>query len=551
MKKVIWGTGFYAGQFAYTMQNEGIDFFIDNDEKKRGKYLLGKKILCPDEIENWNELYIYLPFNYYDEIIEQLKKYGMSETGHFHKYYDSNRITDVECKIDFENALNMLQKNSEKMRNMYLFWGFHWACENKGYGKGYRIFLQEWKEKNIISNMGLISEALWYTQEYSENISKLPVVLTPGIFGNDIYVKCDMPINYNMGFLKEKKFFNWSVLHLQSKYIDMTENDAYIMVYYIYQYIIQVLEILQPRLIIVCSVFPVAHHILEDVCKEMGVPLISTHPGILPGTLAFDIGGEMGKSLPALYPERFLELPVDEADLGHAQKVWDFLYISKLNRKNQYENGEIEYIMEKIDPDKPIVFFAGQNDNESNMVPYTEETRKYHSPIFRTSVEAGIYIAELCEKNGWNFVYKPHPMSLQHDNKEQLPTNTIYVGAGNINDLIDISDVVVTILSTTNYISLIRHKPAVMLGYTQTKGKGCTYEAFEKDLIEDTIKEALDKGFTKEQEEAFLKHIAQVLKYYLYDDGVDREIRFGRQVPSSIEEFYELEELLKEDEGAE
>lgn len=137
-------------------------------------------------------------------------------------------------------------------------------------------------------------------------------------------------------------------------------------------------------------------------------------------------------------------------------------------------------------------------------------------------------------------------MRTEYDRKEGLPDNTIYVEFGDINDLVDISDVVVTILSQTNYVALIRHKPVVMLGFSQAKGKGFTYEAFEKVKIEKEVQNALKKGFTKEQEQAFLIHIAQVLKYYLYDDLVERDLRYGKQIPSNIEGFYELEKLLKE-----
>ena len=47
-----------------------------------------------------------------------------------------------------------------------------------------------------------------------------------------------------------------------------------------------------------------------------------------------------------------------------------------------------------------------------------------------------------------------------------------------------------------------------------------------------------------EQKKAFLVHIAQMLKYYLYDDMVEREVRFGREVPGSIDDFYKLKKLL-------
>jgi hypothetical protein len=84
-----------------------------------------------------------------------------------------------------------------------------------------------------------------------------------------------------------------------------------------------------------------------------------------------------------------------------------------------------------------------------------------------------------------------------------------------------------------------------MLGYTQSKGKDITYESFEKDKIEDTIKEAIDNGFTKKQQEAFVVHLAQVLKYYLYDDMTERRLRFGKPIPKSIDELWDLERLLK------
>jgi hypothetical protein len=137
-------------------------------------------------------------------------------------------------------------------------------------------------------------------------------------------------------------------------------------------------------------------------------------------------------------------------------------------------------------------------------------------------------------------------MCVRLEKKEDFPGNTIYIESGDINDLIDISDVVVTILSQTNYITMIRHKPVVMLGFNQSKGKGCTYEAFEKNKIEDAIQRAIRDGFTEDQRQAFLVHIAQLIKYYLYDDLQEREIRFGRRVTGGVERFYELGKLLKD-----
>ena len=116
---------------------------------------------------------------------------------------------------------------------------------------------------------------------------------------------------------------------------------------------------------------------------------------------------------------------------------------------------------------------------------------------------------------------------------------------GDINELIDLADVAITIRSSSNYIALIRHKPVLMLGYTQTRGQGCTYEAFCKQDIEPQLKKALKYGFSTEQQEAFLIHLARLFRYYLYDDMSDRSIRYGLPLPKNVEEFFWLEKKMK------
>lgn len=179
------------------------------------------------------------------------------------------------------------------------------------------------------------------------------------------------------------------------------------------------------------------------------------------------------------------------------------------------------------------------------VVPYTDNSSKYHSPIFKSSVESAICLGEIAKEKRWNIIYKPHPMAhFTEEEKNRIPENVIIIERADINEIIDCSDVVITILSATAYDSLLRYTPTVMLGYNQLKSKGCTYDAFKKDEIVIQIEKAIKEGFTKEQQGIFLIHIAQLLKYYLNDDMKDREIRYGRPIPQTIEEVYELSNLL-------
>jgi hypothetical protein len=67
-----------------------------------------------------------------------------------------------------------------------------------------------------------------------------------------------------------------------------------------------------------------------------------------------------------------------------------------------------------------------------------------------------------------------------------------------------------------------------MLGYIHLRGQGCTYEAFDRNLIEAVIKNALEKGFTEDQRRSFIKHVARLNKYYLFDEYRQGDLHFGK-----------------------
>ena len=276
----------------------------------------------------------------------------------------------------------------------------------------------------------------------------------------------------------------------------------------------KIAEFWHPSAIILWNEFYAFHRLLDAACRELMISVMYMEFGNIPGTITLEKVGQMGESWPAKYSSDFLHIPVSERDYRSAQKKIIELKNKKLNRNTQPVNTSMKTIKEKLLRDRPIVFYAGSNDYASGIQPYTERARKYHSPIFQSSMEAVSYLSDLCQQNAWNFICKPHPMMSQYWEKISFPENVIYVDEVDIHDLIDLSDVVVTILSTVGYIALIRERPVVMLGYTQLKGKGCTYEAFRKNDIENTILSAISNGFTCTMQKNTIKHIAQMERYY-------------------------------------
>lgn len=302
-----------------------------------------------------------------------------------------------------------------------------------------------------------------------------------------------------------------------------------------YEIYLKTAQCLKPDLVLLWSKFSAVHSMCDEVFKENGINVNYLEYGSLPGTYGIENFGQMGESFPARDYDSFLKLPVSEEEVKLAGAVWEYLHESGLNRNQQTQDDVVQRVKESMNPEWPVVLFAGNLDYDSGIVPYTLQSQTYHSPVFQTSAEALNYLAVLAEKNHWNLVFKPHPAIASRYDKYKIPQNVIFISEGNLNSLIDFADVIVTIMSQTAYVSCIRKRPAVMLGYNQLRGKGCVYEAYELGKIENTIKTAIDHGFTQEQQSAFQKHMAQMCKYYLYDDQSGKAIKYGKSPEQAVE----------------
>lgn len=296
------------------------------------------------------------------------------------------------------------------------------------------------------------------------------------------------------------------------------------------KYFMHVYALMKPSAIIIWNPYVAFNRIAEYMARENGICVIYAESGVIPGTIAFSTWGDLGESRPSVEYENFLKLSVTENDVKLAGDVIAYLKKSKFNRNIQPQTRKRILLYRK----KPVIFLAGQNDSECGLQPYDDVARKY-SPVFDSSETSLSYIAELAMKNDWNIIYKPHPIVARRMlEKKAVPDNVIYITEGDINDIIDSCDVCITILSTTAYVALIREKPVVMLGKIQLNGQKCTYEAYERDKIEQTIKDALKYGYTKEQKQEFVRHVARMCKYYLYDSMQSREMQYGQPIKNAV-----------------
>ena len=511
-KMVIWGTGNVCSHILNQKLLTQVDFFIDNDKKKINTEMHDRKIIHPSQIVDWKSYYIIVAIDNYTSIKEQLMKLDMQEERDFIWYRDWLFPSEIEQILSDAERFFVEDWKIADVGKKLIFSDF------LSFDKGVCSLINQWNKQE--GNLVLFSEAVWVGEEADEKVN-IPVIKLPMLLSRNQYLKGKIEetihkkvIEKIVKRVQEKGYLQEAAENLRMGYSDMAEGYEYIVCYYAERIVRRIVECLQPSLVIVWNAFYAFHLVIRNICKELGIPIKYMEFGNIPGTIILEEIGQMGESYPARYPQKFMEISVSDEDYEKAECWIENLRIQKLNRNVQPDNDLLVTVRKKLKQGRPVIFYAGQNDNASGMQPYTENTRKFHSPVFKSSDEAAIYLAQICEKNDWNYIYKPHPMMMKYCNLAALPSNTIVVDYVNINDLIDMSDVVVTILSTVSYIALIREKPVVMLGYTQLKGKGCTYEAFRNEEVERELLLALKNCLTGDMKIKFINHVVQMGKYY-------------------------------------
>lgn len=510
---VIWGTGNICSK----IMNLGLlnpQYFIDNDLSKSGNILYGLEILHPTQIAEWENIFIILSLDNYLPVKRQLINIGLKEKEDFIWYrewlfgQDAGKLVE-EARQFMENEIKLYEK-AEGCKIIF--------SDFLSFDKGVCEYVN--RLNKIEKNLVLFSEAGWIS-DLEKNKLNIPVIKLPRILSRNQYIK--KADNQNLFDLKEvediknNEVCREAALNLRMGYPDMAEGYEYIVCYFAYKTVHEIIRYWKPEQVILWNAFYAIHLIIRSICREMNIPVRYMEFGNIPGTIILEETGQMGESYPARAPEEFLDIPVSTEEYINAGQSVRYLRQSRLNRNVQPHNNLLQEVKKKLKHGRSVIFYAGQNDNASGMQPYTENTRRFHSPIFKTSDEAALFLAEVCRKNDWNYIYKPHPMMAEHCKEDEMPENVISVNNVDINDLIDMADVVVTILSTVSYIALIREKPVVMLGYTQLKGKGCTYEAFEKCEIEEQLINAIKNKNNIEFRHNFVKHVVQLEKYYFHE----------------------------------
>lgn len=91
-KLVYFGTGKKCREVLAQYPDMPVSFFLDNNKKLSGSCLNGKEIKHPDQIDNWNRIYIIITTYYSSEIEKQLRNLGLAKYKDFISFQELFKI---------------------------------------------------------------------------------------------------------------------------------------------------------------------------------------------------------------------------------------------------------------------------------------------------------------------------------------------------------------------------------------------------------------------------------------------------------------------------
>ncbi len=515
-KIVYWGIGFICKLCLEQYYNIQPVLFIDSRSER--DFFHGKPVKRPDEIEDWSSYYIIITIKS-DDALEHirgiLKAKGLKEGRDFGSYKDVFECSVPSVRESVNLLGNFMNKHTEAANPIMLLLPFEIIRDSINFESFISSYIRARKPTECLffSSLYVLSE-----QEASLRFG-CPVFCLPDLSDGKTEDggRLEKLSDEERGWIREMEGRKRS--SDQEKSIE--ESEAW------YRYFKTVLEIVRPSKIIYWGNWSRESYILGHLAGMCGVPYGYMEHGWLPGTYQVDPRGIMGQSEYAVNPRMFDAVAVDA--VYEVERIKAYIKERKLDTRVFVETAEDNAALAGVDKTKKTVFLVGMDDHGMEMNPDCEYWKTYISGVVRSTEEALLALAAVCEKRNWNLIFKPHPGNPAPEIagcKERVT----FVRETEIDRLIKMADVVVSICSAVDYKTLIYGKPLVQLGINGLLGKGCSYIVGEAAELEDQLALALKEGMTGRQKENFDRLLQILLQRYLWDDRSERTLRYGLTV---------------------
>jgi hypothetical protein len=514
---IFWG----AGQVLHnclSYSNKPLPSYIIDSNKKES-HIYGVPVISPDEIDDWADYYVVITVKNGREIVEFLEKMNLIEGEDFCSYKDYFDLESFKPKEIFEKI-----ETGEILKDGCLIFAPLWTARNS---KGVRSFFENFVEGQGFKDFVIIDDGKYISRK--EKNEKFPyrtfnIDKASGYEEHEIIEKVN---DYEKEWLEE--------LCKRKLRKDNFED-------IIYQFGLDkcLLEALQPRVIVYWGGWSVEGYSLQQLAKKNNILFCFAEHGYLKGTIQLDFGGCGAQCQFCQGP--YLTTPrkiAPEIAKNTMKPISDYI-LKGLSQSNQITNlSEVDKI-NKLDRGKATFLLVGMGDFGMNMNPKSDYWKNVISPVVTGSFDAYKKLRLICDKNGWNLIFKPHPLELPNQEKVKIEEseNVKLVYDLSIEYLISSADVVVSISSAVDYEVLLMGKPLVQLGNNSLVTANCSYVAFEENEIEKQMVSAIKYGLSENQKINYDIHMTMLLETTHWDDMTERDVRYGIPPKKSIFDVY-------------
>ena len=305
-----------------------------------------------------------------------------------------------------------------------------------------------------------------------------------------------------------------------------------------------VLSLLQPDVVIVWNGMGDIRRMVRIALSKLHIPFFYAEKGMLPNSWYIDEEG--------INPRCSLDGSSFERTIHPAERIKIEDYIKDIVKSGSSAWQQPSRIAGKqtlkerlqINSRSNVIFFPGQVDDDVNITAFSH---------FQNVAEAVRLVLESMPKDA-TLVVKPHPKSKEKSREllkklSEQHRNLITVKDVNIWDLIDISDLVVSINSTVAFESLLRKKKVLLLGDSVLSKTGLLNKAKQADLKRQ-IREYLSTPFESLIDYSRVISFVKFLKenYYLFRDSpqlpVGIEERLVRRAKAASPKIFTQEVLM-------
>lgn len=520
---VYWGIGSICKMCIEHYPENVPSFFIDSNPGKRS--FVGKEVKLPNEIINWWQYYIVITIKSSRasaEVQKYLERIGLRKDEDFCTYEEVFLCSNPTIQVSINLVDTYITKHPEVINPIMLVV----PLVSHRSGKNLRRFFSNYIKKRGHNKCVIFSNLQVITSEIASERLKCPVFYIPdtnsSIRGDDIDMETARGIKEKL--LEQE--INW-IEDMEDKKSSPNKEQSIYESAEIYYYYKAVIERIKPSKIIIWGNWSRESYILGHLSSCYNIPCGYMEYGWIPGTFQVDPRGIAGQSEYAVNLHMFDKSVIE--NIYNIEQIKQYVINKKLDNRTFVDTEEDNAALFRVKENMKNVFLVGMDDYGMQMNPKNGYWKKHISNIVESTEQALFLLSKLCKKNKWNLIFKPHPGNLVPNLGKDME-DVIIVRNMEIDRLIRLSDVVISISSAVEYKALIYGKPLVQLGITGLLGKGCTYVVTEKQMLEQQMISALNNGMTQKQKENFDRFLQILLQRYLWDDLSERSLRYGLTV---------------------